>query len=380
MKKGIVFLFAAMLLLNGCINQGGGAAKLPLVSTSPEAAKSGEASSDLLRASPGASSQPTAAELSMDAVKDVQVALIPIENERRVPLLPDRENDKNIISRLLGWIHEAKVGQPLVIDERTTMNLRPQIQIGIETKSGELFTLEPVCTSDIQMKVINCHEEEGRVNFYVPGAQQPEVLVSPDLAYWVNKGSRYDTVVIHQGSEPRAVGISEQGKLTLVPQEGERLQQMEVPSCTNSVGDYHITGTYMLTFTRPDGSIQSVKMFSGLNLIRPDLQPMQMEKLTFVSFEAFVFTPDYTDCHGVEFYLFGAQDGKAFPMPFQVEGNKEEQSFYISPLATPKVVENKLVVDGGYAAGMDDRTRYTFQPDLSKKRMVLVKQESIPIN
>lgn len=128
-----------------------------------------------------------------------------------------------------------------------------------------------------------------------------------------------------------------------------------------------------------DGSIQSVKAFSGLNLIRPDLQPMQMEKLTFDSFEAFVFTPIYADCHEVEFYLFGVQDGKAFPMVFQVEGNEEEKSFYISPLATPKVVENKLVVDGGYAAGMDDRTRYTFQPDLPAKRMVLVKQESIPI-
>lgn len=179
-----------------------------------------------------------------------------------------------------------------------------------------------------------------------------------------------------RSGEPRAIGQTAQGDFKLVPQSAERLQQIGAPSCMGQEGDYQISGSYELVFTKSDGSLQSLRQFKDFITIQPNLDHVQMRSLSFGTFDAVFFIPRYMDCHGLEFYMFGYQDGTAFPFSFQLDGTGSE-TMYVSPLGSPKVVDGKLQVESGITAGMNFPIRYTFQPDLNARRMVLVQKEEI---
>lgn len=176
--------------------------------------------------------------------------------------------------------------------------------------------------------------------------------------------------------EPRAQGGNSQGELVLLPLAEEKKAQLGAPSCMGQATDYRIEGSYDMRFRKPDGSVQTVAHWDGLSLIRPDLKRVALDKLAFDSFDAFVFTPAYADCHALEFRLYGVSGGEAFPFVFRGVDGQDLASFSYAPGSLPRVEAGRLVVDGGYAAGMEAPTRYTFRPDAAAKAMVLVKQEA----
>ncbi|UUZ83823.1 hypothetical protein LJK88_08580 [Paenibacillus sp. P26] len=299
-----------------------------------------------------------------------------MEEDRTEPFLADREDDKKIISRLVGWIGGAKEGEPLAAGGETAEPARPQVQVGITLKDGRTFTLEPVCTMDAAGLKTDCHEEEGRVFLYRDGDPRPRILLSPELASWINRDYRFESFKLLRTAKPRAVGASEQGELVLAPRLEERLQRLGAPSCLGKEYDYRITGAYDVLFKRADGTEQIVRSFDELTLIRPDTEPISMDKLTFGSYEAFAFMPAYADCHGLEFYLFGVRDGEAFPFAFRLDGT-DRDTFETSPGRKPQVVGGKLVVESGMAAGMNTPLRYTFQPDWNARTMELIRKEEV---
>ncbi|MCS7463324.1 hypothetical protein N0M98_24685 [Paenibacillus doosanensis] len=361
--KGIVLL-AAVLLLGGC--RGGEAAggKLPPKEVQPPSSSEAPAPQTLEE------------ELRQDTVKSVQVAQIPMGEIRRLPLLADRPDDKPIIAKLAEWLHSAVPGEPAAVDEKRYSEVRPHVQVGIEWADGRSAILEPVCTMELATNLTDCHEQEGFVRLYRGGAAEPETIVSPELAGWLNRDYRYETVGVLNDPNPRAEGVSAQGTLRLVPASEERVQQLGAPSCIGREDDYRIAGSYDLTFQPAGGESAAVRHFDDLSLIRPDLQPFAMKRVSFGSFEAFAFIPAYADCHGIEFYLFGVKDGQAFPFSFQIDG-AVRPTFDIGPGRDFAVADGRLIVEGGISAGMDYPIRYTFQPDLQARTMQLVRQEEI---
>lgn len=313
---------------------------------------------------------------SLESAKELRVTSIPAGGSRIEPLLADREHDRTIIARIVEWLNAARESEFVAGDAETTVPQRPPVQAELRFADDTSVIVEPVCTLSKQTGATDCHAEEGLVRLYRDRNRQPEVIVSPDLASWVNRDYRYDTVALLEGAEARAVGGSGQGELALVPKEAERVNQMGAPSCIGTESDYHMVGSYDLLFRKPDGSSQTVRTFDNLNMIQPDLNPIRMERLAFDSFEAFMFTPAYADCHETEFYLFGIRDGKAFPFTFRLE-EEQLETFYTSASKSPRAIDGKLVIDGGIYAGMDYPIRYTFQPDLQSNAMVLVEREDI---
>jgi hypothetical protein len=100
--------------------------------------------------------------------------------------------------------------------------------------------------------------------------------------------------------------------------------------------------------------------------------------LQFKDFEAVSFAPVYTDCHAVDFYLYGVTDKEAFHFTFHTKyGNYDHYS--ISHKAQLVVQDGQLIVEGGQAAGGDAevKKRYYFMPGLERKSMELVKEETI---
>lgn len=182
---------------------------------------------------------------------------------------------------------------------------------------------------------------------------------------------------------PRALGVNgAEGEFKLVPKGKEDKQRFDVISCMFVEGDYQFTGDYDVLYLKSDGTAQLVDSLSDLTVIQPNDQAIAMTRLDFGSFAAFVLIPQYKDCHGLEFHLYGVADGKAFPFEFEWEGEKSA-AFATDPVEgspKPRVVQGQLVVDGGYAAGMDNRTRYTFEPDVATHSMKLVKEEPLPVS
>ena len=147
-------------------------------------------------------------------------------------------------------------------------------------------------------------------------------------------------------------------------------------------GDYLFKGDYNVLYLKPDGTVQLVESLFDLTMIQPNDRTIAMNRLDFGSFTAFVFIPQYKDCHGLEFHLYGVADGQAFPFEFDWEGEKTS-TFETDPVKdspNPRVVQGRLVVDGGYAAGMDSRTRYTFEPEAATRTMKLIKEEPLPVS
>lgn len=306
--------------------------------------------------------------------------------DKREALIPDG-SDNGMVASLVEWIAQAKraeVKKAAWEDASSESWPRPPATAVVHLRDGTEFALAPACERSSAESSGDCGNPEGRVNVWEGTGDEPATqLISPDLAGWLEEGYRYTTDAVISDANPRAIGDNgNKGEFVLVPKSKERYRQFETPSCMNAIGDYRIAGDYEVAYNPGTGaSWQTVEFLPGFEFIQPGEDTIKLQRLDFGSFAAFALIPKYKDCHGLEFRLYGYANGEAYRFTFIVE-DRENATFSVDPVKVKeslRVVKGQLVVDGGYAAGMDNRIRYTFKPDAKSHTMKLVKEEPIPV-
>lgn len=179
----------------------------------------------------------------------------------------------------------------------------------------------------------------------------------------------------------RAFADSSFGRLELRPDDGstEKVQMLGAPSCLGQETDYYVTGNYGVYFKPVSGQESRIDSLPNLEIIQKENQAFAMTKLDFPDGELFLLIPRYTDCHGLDFHVYGVdkESGEASAFTFQQDSRTVEQ-WTTSPVNLPTANGTDLVVDGGRAAGQDGATRYRFEPDWKQHKLVLTKTEQIP--
>ncbi|MCZ8517145.1 hypothetical protein O9H85_33300 [Paenibacillus filicis] len=179
---------------------------------------------------------------------------------------------------------------------------------------------------------------------------------------------------------PRAEAAAKDGLLQIVPLGPEKIAKLGAPSCLGKEEDVTIRGDYEVRFTSKDGRTQILDTLRDWEIIQPRDQPLKPVKLDFPGMEAYYFMPRYSDCHGVEFRVYGIRNGEAALFEFQTgQGVFKEFTTGMEPDRSPRAQDGQLAVTGGYAAGMDGVTVYYFEPQAAAARWVLTRTERKPL-
>ncbi|WP_422661311.1 hypothetical protein ACK8P5_12835 [Paenibacillus sp. EC2-1] len=171
---------------------------------------------------------------------------------------------------------------------------------------------------------------------------------------------------------PRAVGNSKNGKLEIVPNSEEKIQTLGAPSCYGLEEDYSITGNYDVVFKTRTHELK-IHELNNIEVIQPKNEMIEIENLILGDTELYYFMPRYTDCHGLEFYLYGVDGDSAYPITFMLN-HRTLDKFHVYPIEKPRVINNRLVFRGGHGAGMDTVSKYYFRFDQKKHQMILEKE------
>jgi hypothetical protein len=175
----------------------------------------------------------------------------------------------------------------------------------------------------------------------------------------------------------RAAGKTKFGDMQIVSKSEETIETLGAPGCVGLAEDYLIKGDYQVLFKNGQGKENVVSENELKSMISPTKETISMNKLTFKEFDSLSFTPAYTDCHGIQFYMYGVTAKDAFPFKFQTDQGTTD-SYYMGPTTKLKVIEDQLIVEGGRAAGdVGYAIRYIFKPDIATKTMILVKTEQV---
>ncbi|QGQ93737.1 hypothetical protein EHS13_01850 [Paenibacillus psychroresistens] len=175
----------------------------------------------------------------------------------------------------------------------------------------------------------------------------------------------------------RAAGKTTFGDLQIVSKSKETIEALGAPSCLGIAKDFSIKGDYQVLFKNSQGIESVVAPNEMKHIIYPNQETIPMNKLSFKEFDSLSFIPTYTDCHGIQFYLYGVTAKGAFQFEFQTNEDTTD-SYYMEPTSKLQVINDQLIVVGGRAAGdVGYALRYIFKPDLAAKTMVLVKTEKV---
>jgi len=175
----------------------------------------------------------------------------------------------------------------------------------------------------------------------------------------------------------RAMGETAFGEIVVISENQETSEVLGAPSCLGLAEDYRYKSSYQVIFKNKADKEQIISENEIKEIIAPNAEIIPLNKLSFKIIESLGFIPQYTDCHGVPFYLYGVTEQGAFPFEFQTEQGTTA-AFSIAPNSKPEVIDDLLVLDGGRAAAdVGYATRYFFKPDVIKKTMVLQKTEKI---
>lgn len=172
--------------------------------------------------------------------------------------------------------------------------------------------------------------------------------------------------------EARAIGKMDTGEILIFPKVKETVAQLGAPSCAGGAEDYSIKSEYEALFKDNTGQQTFIPLPEFDTFITPENTQISLPTLHFKDFQAVVLAPQYTDCHGVTFYLIGAKDNAAFYFKFKTDEGTYD-SFNYAPDTTLKVVDDQLVVESGQAAGSETPKQWIFKPDLHSQTMQWVK-------
>ncbi|KWX71882.1 hypothetical protein [Paenibacillus jilunlii] len=199
------------------------------------------------------------------------------------------------------------------------------------------------------------------------GESANSVSAAPDTgAMAVTSSSPSPTPIANP--KVRAAGESEFGELEIRSSVQENVEPLGAPSCYGTAEDYKISGTYKVQFTNTANIVTELALPSLTGFIQPRNETIPLKKLAFPGHEVFVITPNYTDCHGISFYLVDVSKDGAFLLQFLTrEGTFDQYDFL--PKTELKVEKGLLEVQHGGAPGNETVIEQHFKPDFAKHVM-----------
>ncbi|MGG4341866.1 hypothetical protein [Paenibacillus lautus] len=189
------------------------------------------------------------------------------------------------------------------------------------------------------------------------------ILIAIQLPFGREEQQRAGDVPPHKEETIRAQGFTDEGRLSVVAVEQEKITALGAPSCFGIETDVSFTGNYSVQYSTNQVT-NEVTTLGDLTFIQPTSAPVDMIRLPFQAADVFILAPQYRDCHGIQIYAFAVEHetGKAVQLRFQDESLVSYFSYY-RPGTTPMVKDNKLVLESTEGPGGEG------SPDYKPKRM-----------
>lgn len=212
----------------------------------------------------------------------------------------------------------------------------------------------------------------------------PATEAAPSSPATPSAGLADDPTVPVRDDSIRAVGKAASGTLVVKPAGSATVAALGAPSCFGGENDLRWTGDYEVVWEPASGDGQNgeavMKYPAEMSIIRPDREPVELNRYEMDGTELFAFVPKYADCHGVETYFFGVKDGEAFLVPLAMNEDETADSIAQDPDRLAHLLDGELVVRGGYAAGMDAIPVYRFRYDSDRRVLALASTEHVHFN
>jgi hypothetical protein len=180
----------------------------------------------------------------------------------------------------------------------------------------------------------------------------------------------------------RAIGTHSDGRVVVKPASKAIAAPLRASSCYGQENDLHWLGDYeVLWESKATGLSTKVMTFpDGFEIIQQNDKPVDMQNFTIEDTDIFVYVPRYTDCHGLETYLFGVDKGKAFPISLEMKPDLILPNISQLPHRSFQITNGELIITGGYGAGQDFIPVYHFHYAAQKKLMVLQSTDQVTPN
>ncbi|MDR6549153.1 hypothetical protein [Paenibacillus qinlingensis] len=226
-----------------------------------------------------------------------------------------------------------------------------------------LFALLTACTTAMNKETDSMH------------VNNDTTTATPNVTSIAGDASTVDNSI-------RAVGTVQDGHLLVKPDSQANKAPLGAPSCLGLETFFRWSGDYEVVWEPASGGASS-KVFSfpvDFDIVQPSETPILLQQFTLEKTTIFAYVPRYTDCHGLETYLFGIEEGKAFPIPFVMKPDQILAEISQLPQHPFQVSNGELILTGGYGAGQDFIPVYHFNYDRNKHAMILNKTEQVKPN
>lgn len=215
-------------------------------------------------------------------------------------------------------------------------------------------------------------------------AQPPAAEAAPSSPATSSAGLADDPTVPVRDDSVRAVGKAASGRLVVKPAGSATVAALGAPSCFGGENDLRWTGDYEVVWEPEADDGQSgeavMKLPADMSMIRPDREPVELNRYEMDGTELFEFVPQYAGCHGVETYFFGVKDEEAFLVPLALDEDGRVDSIAQDPDRLAHLLDGELVVRGGYGAGMDAVPVYHLRYDADRRVLALASTEQVKLN
>ncbi|WP_336773341.1 hypothetical protein [Paenibacillus sp. MMO-58] len=189
-----------------------------------------------------------------------------------------------------------------------------------------------------------------------------------------------NTDTVKKDLSVRAVASHQAGTLMIQPKSQATVAVLGAPSCYGLETDLSWTGDYEAIWKPAAGGtpVNVLSFPEDLEIIEPTDETINLQMLTIGDTDFFTYYPRYTDCHALEAYLFGVEDGQVFPVTFEDETGQLTNSFFQHPHYPLQVSgNNELVITGGEGGGQAFIEVWHYDYDSGQHRMKLSKTEQV---
>ncbi|MDQ0914732.1 hypothetical protein [Paenibacillus sp. V4I5] len=219
--------------------------------------------------------------------------------------------------------------------------------------------------------------DNGTSSIVMSDTPMPSVSKFPPISMPVPSPTTTEANLVKEDQSIRAIGTHSDGRLLVKPAKKASVAPLGAPSCYGVETDLRWSGDYEIVWESGETLTQIMTFPIDFEIVQQKDSPVIMQSFTFEDTDIFAYVPRYTDCHGLETYLFGVSNGKAFPISLEIKPGVNWIAISQLPHRPLKVANGEFIVTGGYGEGQDFINVYHFRYDPTKKSMILKNTDQV---
>jgi hypothetical protein len=211
---------------------------------------------------------------------------------------------------------------------------------------------------------------------------RPAASLFPPASTSISSPKATEVNLVKKDDSIRAIGMHSDGRLLVKPASKASVASLGAPSCYGLETDQSWSGDYEVVWEpKSQGTPTKVMTFPiDFEIVQQNDSPVIMSQFTLGDTDIFAYVPRYTDCHGLETYLFGVNKGKAFSISFEMKPDQIWMNISQLPHRPFQVTNGVITLSGGYGAGQDFIDVYHFHYDPTKRSMILQSTDQLKPN